>query len=161
MCSGLTVIISEMNIRGKIKSSETVIAVKSCFHENKKTHTMLFLSQCFYLTSLQRCNNCKADTTPPPNCHNIYYKHADTSFLTSKPCYEQTTQTVKKQILNAHSGLLLFFRDTLTFWFLSLKSGSPKTLYMCKPYPCSSLTSGWTDSCWFGKSGLVAEQRCC
>ena len=67
----------------------------------------------FYLTSLQRCNNCKADTTPPPNCHNIYYKHADTSFLTSKPCYEQTAQTVKKQILNAHSGPLLFFSGTL------------------------------------------------
>ena len=60
-----------------------------------------------------RSSRVKADPTPPPNCHNIYSKHADTSFLTWKPCHEQTAQRVKKQMLNAHSAPLLFFSGTV------------------------------------------------
>ena len=62
---------------------------------------------------LKKSSICKADTTPPPNCHNMYYRHADTSSLTCKPCNEQTAQTVKKQIVNAHSAPLLLFSGTL------------------------------------------------
>lgn len=49
--------------------------------------------------------------------------------------------------------------DSPTFWWFSLKSGRPKTLYMYKPYPRSSRTSGRTDSCWVWRSGLIVEQR--
>lgn len=68
---------------------------------------------CFYWMSLEKSSRVKAETTPPPDCHNIYYKHADTSFLTCEPCNEQTAQTVKKQIWNGACAPLLFFSGTV------------------------------------------------
>ena len=68
---------------------------------------------CFYWMSLEKSNSVKAETTPPPNCHNIYYKHADTSLLTCEPRHEQTAQTVKKQMWDGHSAPLLFFSATV------------------------------------------------
>lgn len=49
---------------------------------------------------------------------------------------------------------------TLACWCVSLPSASPQTLYKCKPSQRSSRTSGWTDGCWFGRSGLVFGQEC-
>ena len=60
-----------------------------------------------------KCSNCKADKTPPPNCPDIDHKHADTSFLTWKPCNAQTAQRVNKQVWNGRSAPLHSFSGTV------------------------------------------------
>lgn len=85
----------------------------------------------FYWMSFEKCSSCKADTTPPPNCHNIYYKHAVPSFLTCKPCNEQTAQRGKKQIWNGHSAPLLLFSGTVWLFDVFLCSLGAQRHFTC------------------------------
>ncbi len=104
-----------MNIRMKFKSRNgcnNLLNIIILSFQEYKWIQLVFDLNSFYWMSLETCSSCKADTTPPPNCPNMYYKHAHTCFLACEPCNEQRAQRGKKQVRNGHCAPLLSFSGT-------------------------------------------------